>query len=90
MATSTALADVVAGDDDSYLTSFANAINAFGHPVLLTFDHEMNGISGYPWNVSDEGMSTGVTPQLWIEAWEPRDEPDQQHRRAVRHLGVRS
>jgi hypothetical protein len=69
-ATSTPLTDVVNGDYDSYLTTFADAINAFGHPVLLTFDHEMNGKSGYPWNVSNEGASTGVTPQLWIEAWD--------------------
>lgn len=70
LSNSTPLTDIVNGQYDSYLTTFADAINAFGHPVLLTFDHEMNGKTGYPWNVTDEGTSTGVTPQLWIEAWD--------------------
>jgi hypothetical protein len=70
LSNSTSLSDIVAGKWDAYLDSFADAINAFGHPVLLTFDHEMNGLKGYPWNVTDGGVSTGVTPADWIAAWD--------------------
>jgi len=68
-ATSVPLADVIAGNYDTYLTNFADAAAAFGHPVLLTFDHEMNG-SWYPWDATDGGTSTGVTPAQWIAAWD--------------------
>jgi hypothetical protein len=69
MATSVPLADVIAGNYDTYLTNFANAAADFGQPVLMTFDHEMNG-SWYPWDATDGGISTGVTPALWIAAWD--------------------
>ena len=62
------IADVIAGNCDTYLTDFADAAAAFGHPVLMTFDHEMNG-SWYPWDATDGGTSTGVTPAQWIAAW---------------------
>ena len=54
---------VTAGDYDAYLSRFATSVRAFGHPVMLTFDHEMNG-GWYPW-----GAST-VTPAQWIAAWQ--------------------
>ncbi len=57
------VADVIAGRYDNYLTSFAGQVRDFGHPVLLTFDHEMNG-SWYPWG------DTQVTPAQWIAAWQ--------------------
>jgi Glycosyl hydrolase family 26 len=69
LATSVPLANVIAGNYDTYLTNFANAAAAFGQPVLMTFDHEMNG-SWYPWDATDGGVSTGVTPALWIAAWD--------------------
>jgi len=69
VATSVPLADVIAGNYDTYLTNFADAVAAFGHPVLMTFDHEMNG-SWYPWDATDGGTSTGVTPEQWIAAWD--------------------
>jgi len=68
-ATSVPLADVIAGNYDTYLTDFADAAAALGHPVLMTFDHEMNG-SWYPWDATDHGISTGVTPAQWIAAWD--------------------
>jgi beta-mannanase len=67
--TSVSLADVIAGNYDTYLTNLANAAAAFGHPVLMTFDHEMNG-SWYPWDATYAGTSTGVTPVQWIAAWD--------------------
>lgn len=62
-ATSYPITNVINGTYDSYLNNFANAVAAFGHPVLLTFDHEMNG-SWYPWG------DTEITPTQWIEAWQ--------------------
>jgi Glycosyl hydrolase family 26 len=61
--TSYPIASVINGTYDSYLRNFANAVASFGHPVLLTFDHEMNG-SWYPWG------DTEITPAQWIEAWQ--------------------
>ncbi|MGI9005517.1 MAG: glycoside hydrolase family 26 protein [Streptosporangiaceae bacterium] len=61
--TGISLTDVIAGRYDTYLTNFAGQVRDFGHPVLLTFDHEMNG-SWYPWG------NTQVTPAQWIAAWQ--------------------
>ena len=57
------LVDITSGKYDTYLTDYANAVKAFNHPVLLTFDHEMNG-NWYPWG------DTEVTPAQWIAAWQ--------------------
>jgi Glycosyl hydrolase family 26 len=57
------ISDVISGRYDAYLTSFADEVRDFGHPVLLTFDHEMNG-SWYPWG------DTEITPAQWIAAWQ--------------------
>jgi Glycosyl hydrolase family 26 len=61
--TSVPITGVINGTYDSYLAAFATEVAAFGHPVLLTFDHEMNG-SWYPWG------DTEITPTQWIEAWQ--------------------
>jgi nucleotide-binding universal stress UspA family protein len=42
------LASIAAGGSDAYLRSYADAVVAFGHPVILSFGHEMNG-NWYPW-----------------------------------------
>ena len=57
--------DITAGEYDSYLARFADAVAAFGHPVYLTFDHEMNG-DWYPWGWHG---SDGITPAQWQSAW---------------------
>jgi len=54
---------VTAGEYDSYLRSFAQGVAAFGHPMLLTFDHEMNG-TWYPWGAQ------AYTPGEWVTAWQ--------------------
>jgi hypothetical protein len=60
-----AMADIAAGKYDSYLSAtIGGAIKAGGHPVWLTFAHEMNGNGWYPWQ-----QSGGVTPAQWIAAW---------------------
>jgi hypothetical protein len=61
--TSVPITNVISGTYDSYLVKFADAVAAFGHPVLLTFDHEMNG-AWYPWG------DTTITPAQWIAAWQ--------------------
>ncbi len=59
-----AMPDIAAGKYDSYLTTIGQAVKAGGHPVLLTFAHEMNGNGWYPWQ-----QSGGVTPAQWVAAW---------------------
>jgi hypothetical protein len=61
--TSIPITSVINGTYDSYLVKFADAVGAFGHPVLLTFDHEMNG-AWYPWG------DTTITPAQLIAAWQ--------------------
>jgi len=46
--TGVALAKIVAGRYDTYLSSYAEAVRAYGHPVIMSFGHEMNG-SWYHW-----------------------------------------
>jgi len=53
---------IIAGDDDRYLRSYADAVKAFGHPVILSFGHEMNG-RWYQWG---EGHTE---PSVFIAAW---------------------
>jgi hypothetical protein len=60
------MTDIASGGYDGYLTSFGQAIKAFGHPVLVTFAHEMNG-GWYPWGY---GGTEQTTPAQWISAWD--------------------
>lgn len=62
-ATGVPIADVINGTYDNYLTTFANSVKSFHHPVLITFDHEMNG-GWYPWG------DTEISPGTWIRAWQ--------------------
>ncbi|HSZ40766.1 MAG TPA: glycosyl hydrolase [Trebonia sp.] len=56
------LASIADGDSDAYLRSFADAVAAFGHPVILSFGHEMNG-SWYSWG---DGHASAAE---FIAAW---------------------
>ena len=56
------LASIAAGGSDAYLRSYAEAVVAFGHPVILSFGHEMNG-TWYPWG---EGHTA---PATFVAAW---------------------
>ena len=56
------LAAIAAGQYDTYLASYARAVRAYRHPVILGFGHEMNG----PW------FSWGYThasPATFVAAW---------------------
>ena len=37
------IAGIASGHYDGYLSSYAEAVRAYGHPVILSFGHEMNG-----------------------------------------------
>ena len=56
------LASIAAGGSDSYLRSYADAIVAFGHPVILSFGHEMNG-TWYSWGYGH------TSPATFVAAW---------------------
>jgi hypothetical protein len=56
------LASIAAGGSDAYLRSYADAVVAFGHPVILSFGHEMNG-TWYPWG---DGHTS---PATFVAAW---------------------
>lgn len=56
------LAQVAAGSSDPYLERLATQIRDFGHPVMLSFAHEMNG-DWYPWGAGH------ATPGQFIAAW---------------------
>jgi Glycosyl hydrolase family 26 len=60
--TRVALAKIAAGRYDSYLTSYAEAVRAYGRPVVMSFAHEMNG-SWYSWGYRH------TSPRTFIAAW---------------------
>ena len=56
------LAAIASGRYDGYLNSYAEAVRAYSHPVILSFGHEMNG-HWYPWGY------THTSPTVFIAAW---------------------
>jgi Glycosyl hydrolase family 26 len=58
------LSAVIDGDWDSYITSFAEAAKAWGHPFFLRFDWEMNG-NWFPWSEGVNGNTTGQFVAAW-------------------------
>ncbi len=56
------LASIAAGRSDAYLRSYADAVVAFGHPVILSFGHEMNG-RWYSWGYGH------TAPATFVAAW---------------------
>jgi hypothetical protein len=56
------LAAIASGHYDSYLTSFAEAVRSYHHPVILGFGHEMNG-SWYSWGYRH------TSPATFVAAW---------------------
>jgi hypothetical protein len=58
------LSDLIEGRYDSYITEFARAAAAWGHPFFLRFDWEMNG-NWLPWSESVNGNAPGQ----YIAAW---------------------
>jgi mannan endo-1,4-beta-mannosidase len=60
---SQSVASIANGASDSYITTFAKAVQAFGGPVALSFGHEMNG-NWYPWGTTD------TTAAEFVAAWQ--------------------
>ncbi|MGX7680577.1 glycoside hydrolase family 26 protein [Jatrophihabitans sp. DSM 45814] len=58
------LSGIAGGSYDSYLRAFAAGIAVQKLPVVIRFDHEMNG-NWYPWSAG----TTGNSPSLYIAAW---------------------
>ena len=56
------LSSIAAGGSDTYLRSFADAVAAVGHPVILSFGHEMNG-TWYSWGYGH------ASPAMFVAAW---------------------
>ena len=56
------IAEITSGRYDGYLSSYAEAVRAYGHPVILSFGHEMNG----DW--SSWGYRH-ISPAVFVAAW---------------------
>lgn len=59
---SVSLADITAGHNDKYLRSYAQAVRAFGHPVIISFAHEPDG----PWWAWGDAHATDAA---YVSAW---------------------
>jgi mannan endo-1,4-beta-mannosidase len=55
------LASIAAGGSDHYLRAYADAVRDFGHPVIVSFGHEVNG-PWYPWG-------TDTPAPVYVAAW---------------------
>ena len=53
---------IASGHYDPYLSHFAEAVRAYGHPVILSFGHEMNG-NWYSWGYRH------TSPAVFVAAW---------------------
>lgn len=53
---------ISSGQYDTYLSSYAQAVRSFQHPVILSFGHEMNG-TWYTWG------SGHAPPSDFVAAW---------------------
>jgi Glycosyl hydrolase family 26 len=60
--TGVSVAAIAAGKYDGYLSSYAEAVRAYGHPVIMSFGHEMNG-SWYSWGYRHS------SPAAFVAAW---------------------
>lgn len=56
------IAHIASGRYDGYLSSYAEAVRAYGHPVIVSFGHEMNG------NWSTWGYRH-TSPDDFVAAW---------------------
>ena len=56
------IAQIAAGDYDSYLRAYADSVRGYGRPVVIGFGQEMNG-TWYPWGYNH------VSPATFVAAW---------------------
>jgi hypothetical protein len=57
-------AAIASGSLDSYITQWAQAAKAWGHPFFLRFDWEMNG-NWFPWGVGANGNTAANYVAMW-------------------------
>jgi len=55
---------IIRGDHDLFLTNWAHAARAWGHPFFLDFDSEMNGW-WWPWSEQANGNTAGKFVAAW-------------------------
>jgi mannan endo-1,4-beta-mannosidase len=60
--TGVSVAAIAAGQYDGYLSSYAEAVRAYRHPVIISFGHEMNG-NWYSWGYRH------ASPAAFVAAW---------------------
>jgi mannan endo-1,4-beta-mannosidase len=60
--TGVSVAGIASGKYDAYLFSYAEAVRAYRHPVILSFGHEMNG-DWYSWGYRH------TSPVVFVAAW---------------------
>ena len=58
------LANIVNGDYDRYIRSWAKGVKGLGYTIALRFAHEMNG-NWYPWGV----FTNGNDSREYVRAW---------------------
>jgi mannan endo-1,4-beta-mannosidase len=56
------LAEIAAGRYDAYLSSYAETVRTYRHPVIVSFGHEMNG-NWYSWGYRH------TSPATFVAAW---------------------
>lgn len=62
--------DVISGKFDAYLTKYAQALKANGMPLVIRFDHEMNG-QWYNWSeASKQQNAAGSYTAMWKHVWQ--------------------
>ena len=81
------LANIQAGNFDTYINSWVTGARAYGKPIYLRFAHEMNG-NWYPWGV---GVNGNTPAQFVKRVAQGRDDvPDRRrHQRQVRLVAQR-
>jgi mannan endo-1,4-beta-mannosidase len=62
------LTDIINGNYDSYLQSFAQSVASLGLPVVIRLDQEMNG-NWFPWSEGINGNTAGQYVQMWQHVW---------------------
>jgi mannan endo-1,4-beta-mannosidase len=62
--TGVSLSSIADGHQNSYLDALAAVIRGFGHPVAISFGHEMNG-DWYPWGWGHKD----APPKTFVAAW---------------------
>ena len=74
------IAAIASGHYDGYLTSYAEAVRHYHHPVIVSFGHEMNG-DWYSWGYQN-------VPRHLHRGLAAHRQPVPRARRAERHLAV--